>query len=238
MELPFSNCSCGSCHVSYVGRPEYLRSGSVSVNGGPSITGAYIGKNQRDPLGISAGFQASAIHELYVDGTSGQVSLAVVASTSTPFPNGGLPLYVLVMDSVYRFSQVIDKLPSTSGMKTTMGVVSDTSTRGSYASSLHSMSGRTNIQGCFLSLSRQDRFQFLGRCTPVTAAGGMRRPEPNREGSSLLRVYQSGPKSYALREVGSMPGFGCNLKRAGLRTCERNWNAIATSAVARRPSNA
>ena len=115
----------------------YLRSGSVSVNGGPSITwpGAYIGKNQRDPLGISAGFQASAIHELYVDGTSGQVSLAVVADESVPFPDGSLPLYILQTDSVFRFQQVQDRRPSTSGMKSSFEVVADNSLRSSYANS-------------------------------------------------------------------------------------------------------
>jgi hypothetical protein len=114
----------------------YLRTGSVSVNGGPAVVwpGAYIGMTSRGPMGVSTSFQANAVHQLYVDGTSGAVSLQVVASTSSAFPAGSLPLYVLVTDSVFRFSAVTDKRPSSAGMQATLESVSDTTTRGSYAS--------------------------------------------------------------------------------------------------------
>ena len=183
----------------------FIRSGSVSVNLGPAINwpgGSIIALNPffggRIPSGTLAfSFVPNGTHQLYVDGTTGNITMAV-SSPGAAFPAGSLPLYVITTDGVNRFQNVSDVRSSTAGMRATNEVVSNNLYRASYGNSFPfseitaQNSGAYSVQigdGQISGVSPNNTAGRWMNLTPESSGTSSQNPNTNYPGGSTLQAY-------------------------------------------------
>jgi hypothetical protein len=104
----------------------HIGPGAVNIGGNVvSWPGGYLGLRvnvnqlgQNDTTKLARPFTAGANgnlqwNQVYVESSGGQFVIQPVASSSTAFPGGVLPIATVGVDATLRIQQVVDKRPAT-----------------------------------------------------------------------------------------------------------------------------